>query len=133
MMRVSICVLVLGILQCILKSSASESSTHIILFHYIKMKYAEIYYYFTERQSGNRFNIHYLRTDISSPLAMCFNKCISLFICCYILNHCLCPMIVDVFPFSLDEPFLSQGQELPPNNRKPWPMPHKILANYHVV
>ena len=89
MIRAPIGVLLFGIMQFILKSSASESSTS--LFHYIKMKYTEIYYYFTEHKSGNRFNIHYLRTDISSPLAMCFSKCDSLFIYCCILNHCLCP------------------------------------------
>lgn len=88
MMRTRICVLVLGIMRFILKSSASESSTSV--FHYIKGKYTEIYYYFTEHKSGNRLNIHYRRTDISSPSAMCFSKCVSLFIYCSILNHCLC-------------------------------------------
>lgn len=88
MMRTLIYLLVLGIMRFVLKSSVSESSTS--LFHYIKMKYTEIYYYFTEHKSGNRFNIHYLRSDISSPLAMCFSKCVSMFIYCYILNHCFC-------------------------------------------
>lgn len=45
MIRAPIGVLLFGIMQFILKSSASESSTS--LFHYIKMKYTEIYYYFT--------------------------------------------------------------------------------------
>lgn len=69
-MRVPICVLVLGIIQVILKSSAAERSTS--LFHDIKLKYTEIYYYFAEHKSGNRFNEYYLKTDFLSLLAMCF-------------------------------------------------------------
>lgn len=115
-MRVPICVLVLGIRQFILKSSAAENSTS--LFYYIKLKYTEIYYYFAEHKSRNRFNIHYLRTDFLSLLAMCFSKCVSLFIYCCVLNHCLCPHDCWwVSPFSLDEPISFQGRELLPNNR----------------